>query len=256
MKYSNVTILLQGILHKDISLINILNIYTPLCQVVLSVYDSDMDEIKKICEWFPMVVIIIVENDISDYEELKVTMDREYVDHKTSYLHNGLYQICTTKKGLSVIHTEYVLKSRIDHCYWKIENFIKCGLECGKIVCSSIFTRGCNDAHHPARYHLSDCLFMGKTSEMKLCFDLCFEKKVLTLPEIGIWRPYFEYVLKDKDIHAVDNYVDEMCKLVEIYPINKLQPYRIKVNEWIKNCMDDSIKTTREYLVKGCDCLF
>ena len=49
MFHDNVTVLLQGILHKDINLADTLNVYTKICNVILSVYITDLDEVLKIC---------------------------------------------------------------------------------------------------------------------------------------------------------------------------------------------------------------
>jgi hypothetical protein len=254
--YENVTILLQGILHKDINLAETLNVYTKLCNVVLSVYKTDLDETLKICESFPGV--IIVENDITEYDDIPLILDKKFSHCMLNNIYNGFFQICTTKKGLSVIHTEYVIKSRIDHYYSRMSKFIHHGLNTNKIISSSVFVRGCNDKQHPCRFCLSDCLFMGKTSDIKLCFNLCYENRLLTRPETGIWEPYFIHIFKLKgiDINSVNNdeYIKYMLELVDVYCITKLQPYKIKFRTGIETRMNDKLKTTQEYLTYGCDC--
>ncbi len=254
--YKNVTILLQGILHKDINLENTLNVYTKLCKVVLSIYKPDLDTVLEICKSYPTV--IIVENNISDYENQIVTLDKQFTDCKISVLQNGFFQICSTKQGLSIIHTDYVVKSRVDHYYEKLEKFIKHGLlNQNKIISSSIFVRGCKGLKHPCRYNLSDCLFMGKTDDIKLCFKICYDNKLLTRPETGIWEPYFIHIFKLKNININsindDKYINYMTDLVDIYCINKIQPYKIKFGNEISTFINDRIKTTSEYLLYGCD---
>ncbi len=255
MLYNNVTILLQGILNENIKLIDTLNNYTKICNVVLSVYKSDIKKVIDICKIFPEV--IIVENDIEDYNKQPVIIEGEFAKYPLDFLQNGFFQICTTKKGLCVIHTEYVLKSRIDHFYSNLHNFIQHGLNTKKIISSPIFVRGCNDPFFPCRYHLSDCLFMGKTSDIKLCFNLSYDNKLLTFPELGIWKPFFinKFNTLQIDINSVDDetYLDNMLKLVDIFPIDELKPYKIKIANNINTCMESKPKTTRDYLTIGYD---
>ncbi len=255
--YKNVTILLQGILHKDINLEDTLSVYTKLCNVVLSVYKSDLDLVLKICESYPTV--IVVENDISDYENQPLILDKQIADCSINILQNGFFQICTTKKGLSVIHTEYVVKSRVDHYYEKLSKFIEHGLlNQNKIISSSVFVRGCRGLKHPCRFCLSDCLFMGKTDDIKLCFKLCYDNKLMTRAETGIWKPYFTHIFNIKGININsmedDKYVKYMAELVDVFCINKIRPYKIKLGNGVSTFIHDHIKTTSEYLLHGCDC--
>ncbi len=255
--YKNVTILLQGILHKDVNLNDTLNVYTKLCNVVISVYETDMNKVLEICESYPTV--IIVENNISDYEKQPLVIDNKFAHCNMGFLQNGFFQICSTKKGLSVIHTEYVVKSRVDHYYGNLSNFIQHGLSNqNKIISSSVFVRGCSEPRHPCRCCLSDCLFMGKTDDIKLCFKLCYNNKSMTRPETGIWNPYFTHIFKLKgiDINRIPNnlYIRHMLELVDVFCINNLQPYKIKIGNKIETNCDDCVKTSAEYLIYGCDC--
>jgi len=257
MQYDNVTILLQGIINDQVDLYKTLEIYTKLCPVVLSIYTFDLDKVTKICESFPTVQII--ENDLDEYSKLPVIID-PLVEHGILSVIQRLYfQICSTKKGLEYITTEYVVKSRVDHCYENIFKFIECGLRTQKIVSSSIFVRGCmdNNVINRCRYCLSDCLFMGKTSNIKLCFELCYDAKLLTRPETGIWTPYFTHIFKEKgiDINSVDDetYVKYMVDVVEVYCVNELCPYTIKLWDNVHTYLHDSVKSTYDYLMCGCD---
>ncbi len=253
--FNNVTILLQGILNENVSLIDTLNNYTKICNVVLSVYKPDIKKVIEICKIFPTV--IIMENDIDEYNNQPLIIEKEFANSPLNFLQNGFFQICNTKKGLSVIHTTYVVKSRIDHFYSNLQNFIQYGLYTQKIISSPVFIRGYNDKFFPYRYHLSDCLFMGKTCDIKLCFDLCYKNKLLTFPEIGIWRPYFIYKFNKMgiDINSVDDetYVKYMLELVDVFPIDKLKPYKIKICDNINTNMITTKTTMREYLTTGYD---
>jgi hypothetical protein len=98
---------------------------------------------------------------------------------------------------------------------------------------------------------------MGVTSEIKLCFDLCYNEKMLTRPETGIWKPYFVYKFNEKGINIVDvdidEYVNHMAEMVEIYCINNIEPYKLKICNRIETRMGDVEKTTKDYLLFGCD---
>lgn len=257
MYYNNVTILLQGILNDGVDLYETLNIYTKLCNVVLSVYTFDVEKVNKICESFPTVKII--ENNLDEYNNLPIIID-PLVDYGLlGTIQKMYFQICTTKKGLEHISTPYVVKSRVDHCYDNISVLIDRGLNTNKIVSSSIFVRGCMDGNiiNRCRYCLSDCLFMGKTDDIKLCFDLCYDAKLLTRPETGIWEPYFIHIFKKNniDINSLTNedYIQHMTNVVEIVCINELTPYKIKLWDSVHTYMHDNIKTTYDYLLFGCD---
>ncbi len=254
-KYNNVTIVLQGILNQEINLIDTLELYTKLCKVILSIYTTDMEAVTKICQNFPSVTI--VENHLEEYEKLSVIVDPEFRHCNAKSLQNGIFQICTTKKGLDIVNTEYVVKSRIDHYYSGITKFIEYGLLKKKIISSSIFMRGCKDTYCSCRYCLSDCLFMGKSTDIKLCFELCYNTRVLTRPETGIWKPYFLHIFNKRgiDINSVDDetYVKYMAELVEIYCVNYMHPYRLKICNRIETHMWDKAKSTEDYLIHGCD---
>jgi hypothetical protein len=255
--FDNVTILLQGIINDKVDLKQTLETYTKVCNVILSVYTSDLDMVNKICVDYPNVKI--VENNLEEYSNLPVVIDT-LVDYGIlSTIQRCYFQICTTKKGLEYVNTEYVVKSRVDHYYSGIHKFIERGIQTKKIVSSSIFVRGCKDkkAINSCRFCLSDCLFMGNTSNIKLCFDLCYEEKLLTRPETGIWKPYFIHIFKqmDIDIEAVDDdtYIKLISRFVDVYCINELGPYNIKLWASTYNNLFDRVKTTYEYLLHGCD---
>lgn len=255
--FDNVTILLEGELDPDINLHETLETYVTICNIVLSVKDTDIEQITKICESFPTIKII--GNDINEYRKIPLRIDQQFKNHTAISLLSGYFQICSTKKGLEYINTDYVIKSKLNHYYYDIGKFIKYGLASGKIISSSLFQRGCKDGSiaNRARYCLSDTLFMGKTNEIKKCFDLCYEEKVLTRVATGIWSPYFIDLFKKDgiDINSVDDetYVQFMMKVVDIYSVNEFGPYKFKYFDSIRTHMWDKIKTTHEYLMYGFD---
>jgi hypothetical protein len=98
---------------------------------------------------------------------------------------------------------------------------------------------------------------MGKTNDIKLCVKLGYENRLLTHPERGLWKPYFEYIfnLKGINISSVNDetYVQYMSELVDIYCINNIKTYKLKFRNGIKTYIEDTNKTTKEYLTFGCD---
>jgi hypothetical protein len=106
MAFEDVTILLQGMLHDDINLHEILNVYANLCNVVISVYKKDIDKVNEVSKEFENVTII--ENDQSEYEKTPLIVDQDFKNCEVRVLQSGFFQICTTKKGLDIINTKYV----------------------------------------------------------------------------------------------------------------------------------------------------
>lgn len=255
--FNNVTILLQGILNDKVNLHTTLTTYTKICPIVLSVYDFDYEKVKEICK--PFDNIQIVANNLEEYSELPIIID-PLVDYGILGTVQRMYfQICTTKKGLEYVNTEYVVKSRIDHHYSQIHKLIEHGIQTNKIVSSSIFVRGCQDGNpiNRCRFCLSDCLFMGYTDNIKLCFQLCYDAKLLTRPETGIWTPYFIHYFKANNINienvSDDTYIRHMMEIVEVYCINELKPYEIKLWDRTHTHLHDNVKNTYDYLLYGCD---
>lgn len=254
--YDNVTILLQGLLHKDVSLFDILDNYTKICCVVLSVYRSDLSAVLDVCKSFPQV--IIVENNIEEYEVIPLIIDKELEDGRLGVLQNGFFQICTTRKGLSVVHTDYVIKSRVDHYYSNLGLFIEHCFDINKIVISSVFVRGFMDRIHPCRYCLSDCLFMGKTKDIKMVLKCAYNALSLTRPETGLWQPYFMMLFNERELDICnrdhETYVNYIMEYIDVFYVGKLKPYKIKIGGKIEENLCCSNKTTEQYLTTGCDC--
>lgn len=257
-QFADVTIILEGRLYTEISLYETLSTYTKVCNVILSIYDTDINEINKICESFPEVIII--ENNISEYKRHPVRIDQQFKNHTAISLLSGYVQICCVKKALEYVITPYVVKSKIDHYYKNIHKFIEHGLKTNKITSSSLFQRGCQDNNIPnrSRFCLTDTLFMGKIENIKLCFDLCHANALLTRVATGIWSPYFVHIFKLQNISIdlVDDetYIKCMEEVVDIYCINNFGPYKFKYFDSVREYMHDNTKTTINYLTYGCDC--
>lgn len=252
-KYDNTTILIEGQFIPDIDLNELLQTYTPLCDVVLSIYDTDYDKIKKICDQYNNVHII--HNNIQKYRQIPLRIDTQFKNHTAISLLSGFIQICSIRKALKHINTKYIVKTKIDHFYGGMDKFITLG-QTDKITLSSLFQRGCKDNNIPnrSRFCLTDTLFMGLTATLRNCFDLCYDNKLLTRVATGIWSPYFMDVLKDIDIADDNDYAREMEKLVTIHNVNEFGPYKLKYFNNVRNYMHDNTKSTYDYLLYGCDC--
>jgi hypothetical protein len=245
------TIILQGLTHPDIDIIIIIERYLKVCpNLILSIYKKTEDPllIERINRLFPNVLII--NNDLTEYEnELKFLECDRGSWRDVTYFH-----LNTTQKALNLVKTKYVLKSRVDHYYINIKDMIILCKNTGKIVCSSLFTEG---VYH--KFFLSDCLYVGLTSEIQNVVKLalisyCKGDYDENHGEVLLWRPYILYKMQLENVDYKDDkaYLDFMEKLFEIWAVNFNWYYRIKFRGRISERMDFlSIRTTREFLQHG-----
>jgi hypothetical protein len=246
--------MLQGILHPAIDIIYTIDRYLEICpNIVLSIYNKTEDPtlIERIKCQFQMVQI--VDNDLEDYKnELKYFNCVINGQRDPVYFH-----LNTTHKGLSLVKTKYVLKSRVDHYYSNIKDMITIIKDSGKIVCSSFPVEG---IYH--KFFISECLFGGLTHEIQRAVKLsllnfCKQDHDENHPEVLFWRPYIlnKMQLENVDYKNDEEYLDFMEKYFEIFPLNFNEYYKMKIFKgWICERMDFlKIKTTREYLTQGSD---
>ena len=245
--FNDVTILLQGVLHKDISLSDILDSYTKFCNVILSIYDTEYDSVESIAKNYKNVTI--VKNNLESFTNV-LRQRNQLSPHP--YYNNSYYQICTTLAGLEHVTTPYVVKSRVDHYYEGIDGFIKTGLEKDKLISSSLFVRG----YSLKPYHLSDCLFMGKKEYIQKGFSYAERTFHESWPEYLIWKSYFTAFSHEVnvDLNSLNEgqYYDFMDKHVHIYCINNFSKFRFKFKDIIITRSEDYDKSTLEYLRHGC----
>lgn len=245
--FNDVTILLQGVLHKDISLSDILDSYTKYCHVILSIYDSDYDIAQQIAKKYENVTLVV--NNVHDFKN--ALQERKLYSH-SDYHNNCYYQIRTTLMGFTHVTTPYVVKSRVDHFYEGLDDFIRTGLKIKKLVSSSLYVRG----YSMSSYHLSDCLFMGCTDHIQKGLVYAEKNYHETWPEVFIWKSYFTVFFQQfgLELHKLtkEQYYENMEKYVHIYSINNFPRFRIKVMREIMTSFDDRQKTTTEYLQRGC----
>ena len=213
----NVSIVLQGKICNDIDIYHTLSHYISYGQVILSIYKdlTDINVINRICQYFPSVHIVnnnIIQNEI-DLKSIGKFSGIPYHD-------NCYHQICTTLKGLDKVISKYVIKSRTDHYYASLNNFIKFMIDQNKIITSSVYVRGVDWT----RYHLSDMLFGHYTNEIKLLFNLALTNYYPGCPEIVIWKPFLFYKasLDNINLDELDNnsYAEWMAKNCYVYCIN------------------------------------
>jgi hypothetical protein len=253
--FNNVTIILQGIISKDVDIINTLNYYTKIAKVIISTYFliGNDNIIKNIIKNFPEIIILF-----NNYEEYKSELISKKKYNDNTFYNNCFYQIKTTMKALEIINTEYTVKTRVDHFYSALADgdMIRWAIDLKKILSLSLFVRGTKWA----KYHLSDFLFIGNTIEINKIMNLAYKNYNVGCPEINIWKPYIFYIAKidNVDIENLNDleYATYMDSKFYIYCINRNQNYKIKFANNIHTKVKDVDKTTNNsinYFLYGCD---
>jgi hypothetical protein len=230
----DVTILLQGVIHKDVSIEKILKKYSTICKVIVSIYDTDLEIVEPIAEKYNVKVVV---NNIKQFdEEQKFNLTNK----------NGYYQVQAIKSALPYVTTKYIIKSRVDHYYENIEFLITSYFKSGeKITSSSLFVRGPFGYYNKFYYHLSDCLFMVTLEQIKkmiLCLD---NWDSTTVAEVNIWRNFL------KEFIHQDTYIQDMLYHVNIIPIKNFEPFCIKIQNKVITEYKEDIKTQEEYVKNG-----
>lgn len=82
---NTITILLQGVLHKEVDLGIILQSYTTYCPVVLSIYDTDYEVVHAIAKDYSNVTI--VQNKLEEF----IKDQKARKKHYPSAYHNHSY---------------------------------------------------------------------------------------------------------------------------------------------------------------------
>jgi hypothetical protein len=250
---------MQGVLCSNIDIKKTIENYLKCGNVVISTYvKNDLQLISEIQEQFPDVVII--DNDLESYEKELREIGKCV---ESSYFNNTFYQLKTTLAGIKTISTDFIIKTRVDHSYSNMDSFIQEGLLYPeKILSSSLFVRGLMTGTYHTRYHMSDCLFMGRTDLIRKAMNLAqLHYTVGMNPESMIWRPYVRDVLQSREnnIYTLDNlpekdYLDIMGELFHVFSAQRLEPYQMKLSYvGIETRRIDHYpeKTTLEYLQRG-----
>ncbi len=245
--FDDITILLQGVVHADVDLNMILCAYTKYCPVILSIYDTDYETVQTIAREYKNVTI--VQNNFDEF--IKDQKERK-LHFPSAYHNNAYYQIRTTLAGLEHVHTSWVLKSRVDHFYEGLDDFINTGFTMDKVISSSLFVRG-----HKMRYHYSDCLFMARTEPIQNTFLLAERNYKAEYPEMLIWSSYFTLYFQEQKIAmeklSDQEYYEWVDKHLYVYGINKFPSFRIKVMNKVITSSKDCHRPTVEYLQHGCN---
>ena len=247
-KKEDVTILLQGILNKDVDIFETIELYSLSGHIVLSVYDDDYT--KNICnqilELYPNDVTVVY-NNLETYQKELEEIKKRYNDR---IINNFYFQLKTTINGLQHIHTKYVVKSRVDHYYSDIDKFIAHGIVTKKLVSSSFAITGLLDKKHRTYYfHMSDILFFGETLKIKqmiyLANKMCFTPIMFGKPaEIRLWKPYLimlaeseglklddTHIKHGEDYEYMMKYVIFLNSKITVYPIHLHNNFKIKLGK-------------------------
>lgn len=253
--FPNVTIVLQGIIHNDISIHRLLDYCTKICPVVLSIYESDMPKLLPLISLYSNITVLTNKLDIfiDEYNRLP---DKPLIED-TNYFRNGYLLYKSLVSTLPVIKTQYVLKSRIDHQYNGLRNVIRTGLSSDKIITSSLYVRGCQATSNRYKYHLSDCLFMLKTEEFNELLSLSlYTSWVKEIPEVKLWKNYLLKRCGLTELSSLDDYIKSMMDNVHVIPLTEIKPERIKLRDVIYNTNDiiETLQPQINYFKYGIGC--
>lgn len=233
------TIILQGVINDNINYIDTIRHYLKYSNVIISSYFQNNEDIEKIKNLFPSVIVI--NNNLKKFDDDLISMKKK---SGYKYCDNCFYQIRTVRASLKYIQTEFTIKSRIDNFFHDIEKFIimmKSNKD--KITSLSLYVR----SFSYAKYHLSDILFGGQTNKIKNVIDLSIKNYTVGGPEVVIWKPYILDCVKKNIDNDLEIYVEEMSKLFIIFPLNHMSNYNFK---GIKH-FSDTPKSTEDYFRLG-----
>ena len=269
-KKEDVTILLQGILNKDVDIFETIELYSLSGHIVLSVYDDEYT--KNICNR----ILELYPNDVSVVYNNLETYQKEFEEIKKRYneriINNFYFQFKTTINGLQTIHTKYVVKSRVDHYYSDIDKLIAHGIVTKKLVSSSLHIRGLFDKRHPTYYfHMSDSLFFGETIKIKQMLYLANQMSFTSImmekgAEVRLWKPYLimlaeseglklddTHIKHGEDYEYMLKYVHFLNSKITVYPANLHNSFKIKFgNNFIFTKNDKApIYSSLYYFIEG-----
>lgn len=245
---SDITIVLQGIINKDVDIFHSIHEYSKYAKIVLSLYDSlpNRELAESIRLKYPDTTFVF-----TDYEKLVKENSEKYGSVK-AHKYN---QIHTTLKGIEHVTTQYLVKSRVDNFYSGIDKFISHGIQSKKIISSSSFLKG----YSTYMYHLSDCLFAGTTEQVKTIFkfaDTNFSKHAETVPaEVMLWKPYIEQQMMYKGVDpngiTLNTYIDFLSSILTVYCVNLHTSYIVKSRDKIYKKVQDIDQSDKEYFQYG-----
>lgn len=135
---------------------------------------------------------------------------------------NSNLQIESTKRGLKLVDTKYVIKMRGDEYYSNIKDLeALISSNENKIITSPVFFR----SPTMCKYHVSDHLIIGTTENLKKMFYL--EKYDPSTPiEVNLAKNFLSKV----DEKYLDEPIDSMCRNFDIIDLTKHKPYKIVCN--------------------------
>jgi hypothetical protein len=249
--YPNITMILHGIICDKIDTNKLITYYKTICPLVVSIYSHDIPKLHELCNNDILENVIIVEQDYQKYK--KDSNKRGFKRLNT----NAFYNFSSSIKALQYVKTDYVIKNRIDHYYSNLEQFINHAIDSNKLICSSsLYVRGIYDKHHKFRYHLSDCLFMMKTIDMKHLFNTAYIKFQVGCPEVALWKPYLLYICNKDGFNlestSDEKYIEILTKYITVFDINYLKPFYLKLQNNVHENLVTVCKSTADILRNGC----
>ena len=158
---------------------------------------------------------------------------------KISGEQNMNYQYVSTLNGLGLVDTEYVIKVRGDEYYSNFQSvYEQLKSTPNKILSSPIFFR--HFSHF--KYHISDHIIAGKTSEIKFMFGAAkyaFDNTLLYHIKDGVKYTYWEPEINLTMGYLMAKYPNEfsqksgpqlMVENFDIIDLQKLKPYKVVAN--------------------------
>lgn len=135
---------------------------------------------------------------------------------------NSNLQIESTKRGLKLVDTKYVIKMRGDEYYSNIEDLeTLISTNENKIITSPVFFR----PPSMFKYHVSDHLMVSTTENLKKMFYIeTYNTKIPV--EVNLTMNFLSKV----DNKYLDEPIDSMCRNFDIIDLTKHKPYKITYN--------------------------
>lgn len=172
MNKKNITILMQGPIYRAMETLRHYNYYINQgFNVLISTWSSKEEKKLTNCNKIVKKLPEIIRSINYDHKDPKTPALQKTVDvDKFSRKYRTYYQVCSILNGLDNITTDYVIKTRNDSFYSKLDYFAQVLLDNpDNYVCNNIFFRP--DAY--IKFHPSDHLFgMTKDTMYQVMFSI------------------------------------------------------------------------------------
>ena len=253
---TDLTIILQGVIHSEALIYQIIEKYNPFGKIIISSYFKNYLQLfETLRKTYPK--IILIDNDISQFRDELILQNNLCITESefgNNYINNYYYQIRTTENAMKFITTKYIIKTRIDFYFENLYDFIDNMIKNeNKITNISIYTRNYDFCKtHKLLCHVSDILYGGTSEFIKNISNK--ETQTFKLEICCSEDRKFRHHLKDIPTNLFENkhmYSNYMAQLFNIYPINRGDcHYNFKGITYF----NDKVKDNIEYFMEGCDC--